>query len=302
MSSVRPNHLRPLETDPQERRPALERVGEIANTLRIWVAEMIHRAQSGHPGGAFSSADYLSVLLFRHFSGEDDRSDHFRDRFVLSNGHAVPLLYAYFAFRGWLPRQALGTLRALNSPLQGHPNRKRLPLIDVTPGSLGQGLSIAHGLALGLDLQSIPSEQESPFIYCNLGDGEIQEGQVWEAAMSAGNRGTDSLIAMVDANDAQIDGSVESVMNLEPLTDKWQAFGWRARSVDGHSLASIDEAFSWAKTRTGRPTILIFRTEIMRGVPEYAGNPAWHGRPPDEREFQMIRRALSKQAGEINPH
>lgn len=261
----------------------------IACQLRREALTMIAQAGSGHPGGSLSAAEIVTALFFKEMRGVTTLDPH-RDRFVLSKGHAVPILYAAFSHLGWLPNEDLATLRQLGSRLQGHPDRVRLPQVEASTGSLGQGLSVAQGLALGLRLEGSPAR-----VFCLLGDGELQEGQVWEAALSAPKWRLSSLCAIVDANGGQIDGPVEKVMPLEPLEEKWKAFGWKVLSVDGHSFPQLFEAFSIFRdhaTEDPRPTLLIARTVKGKGVSFMEHQTAWHGAAPSPEELEKALQEL----------
>ena len=253
----------------------------IARACRVQIIRMLTHAGSGHPGGSLSVIDLLVVLAFgrlRHDPRRPDWPD--RDRIVLSKGHAVPALYTVMARSGYFPEEQLITLRKLGSPLQGHPDRVALPGIEAATGSLGQGLSIACGMALGLRLAKSPAR-----VYCILGDGEIQEGQVWEAAMSAPKLGQpehplDNLTVIVDYNKIQLDDFTATILDLEPLVAKWQSFGWPVTEIDGHDLDQIDKALDQAEATRGRPTLLIAHTVKGKGVSFMENNPEWHGKSP----------------------
>ncbi|OFZ82531.1 MAG: transketolase [Bdellovibrionales bacterium RIFOXYD1_FULL_53_11] len=254
----------------------------VAKELRVWIIEMLAESRSGHPGGSLSSVDLLAALWFSEMRGVDApggiKDD--RDRFIISKGHAVPALYAVLAKKGFIAPEELKTLRKTGSRLQGHPDRMRLPIVETSTGSLGQGLSVAQGLALGLRMEGKKSR-----VYCLLGDGEIQEGQVWEAAMSAPKFGLSNLCAILDANGAQIDGPVSQVMPLEPLADKWRAFGWHVIEIDGHDMEKILHAYKEARelgqSGAGRPVLILARTIKGRGVSFMEGKIEWHGVAPD---------------------
>jgi len=266
-----------------------EQLAEIAQTIRRDVLVSVTHAASGHPGGPLSMADYLTALWFRtlrldpqHPFWED------RDRFVLSNGHASALLYALMARRGFFHPSYLMTFRDTDSRLLGHPSSVKLPGVEISTGSLGQGLAVAHGMALGLRRLG----KETPTVYCHCGDGELEEGSVWEAVMAAAHYKSDNLILAVDANDAQIDGHVRDVMAVEPLVDKFQAFNWRALDVPGHDMSAICDAWDNARQRLGQPTVILFRTVMMKGCPEFEDLPGWHGRPPQPEECDRMLKQL----------
>lgn len=247
---------------------------------------MIHAAASGHPGGSLSLAELITAFYFKLLKHDPQKPLwKERDRFVLSKGHGVPALYAAMAMSGYFPEDKLMSLRKLGSPLQGHPDRARLPGIEASTGSLGQGLSIAEGMALGLRLDGIDS-----MVYCVMGDGEIQEGQVWEAAMSVPMHKLDHVCAIVDWNKGQIDGQVKDVMNIEPIADKWSAFGWNTIGIDGHSFPAIIDAVEKAKANakrgTGKPTLIVADTLKGKGVKFMEeGKNAWHGSAPNQEQL-----------------
>ncbi|NWG45335.1 MAG: transketolase [Alphaproteobacteria bacterium] len=233
----------------------------------------IYHAGSGHPGGSLSCADILAALYGAELAivpGEE--SDPHRDRFVLSKGHAAPALYAAWAACGYIEKEAVRSLRKLASPYQGHPHVKDTPLAETSTGSLGQGFSVAIGMALGLRHLKSPAR-----VYTLLGDGELQEGQVWEGAMFAAHRGLGNLLAIIDYNKMQSDDLNANILGLEPLAEKWRAFGWNVQEIDGHDLSAILEAFQRASQATGQPSVIIAHTRKGRGVAFMEGKPAWHG-------------------------
>jgi len=266
----------------QKRLSASELQGK-ARCLRCHIIGMTGTAGSGHPGGSLSAADILAALYFRVLQHDPDnpRSDD-RDRFVLSKGHAAPVLYAALAESGYFPLELLYTLRKLDSPLQGHPHMTELPGVEASTGSLGQGLSIANGMALAGRLDG-----RTYRVYVLLGDGEMDEGQVWEAAMAASHYELDSLTAILDRNRQQIDGWTTDVMTLEPLADKWRAFGWHALEINGHDMEAILKALSQAQQVTGQPTIVIAHTIKGRGVSFMECNLQFHGNAPDLEEMEQ---------------
>jgi transketolase len=276
-----------LQNDMPKPNPNLSEseLAAIAKDLRVWCIKMITKAASGHPGGSLSLAEIVTAFYFKLLRHDPQKPLwRERDRFVLSKGHGVPALYAAMAMTGYFPEDQLLTLRQLGSPLQGHPDRVRLPGIEASTGSLGQGLSIAQGMALGLRLDKIDS-----MVYCVMGDGEIQEGQVWEAAMSIPMHKLDHVCALVDWNKGQIDGQVKDVMNIEPIADKFTAFGWNVLSIDGHSLSAITGAVEKAKANaragTGKPTMIVCDTLKGKGVKFMEeGQNAWHGSAPNKEQ------------------
>jgi len=255
----------------------------IAQRLRIASLEAIAEAGSGHPGGSLSSAEIVAALYFAEMNYKaDDPTWPGRDRFIISKGHGVPVVYAALAEAGCIAREELATLRKLGSRLQGHPDHVRLPYIEAATGSLGQGLSVAVGMALGERLDHANDYR----IYCLLGDGELQAGQVWEAAMSAGKYGLGNLTAVVDYNKVQLDGHVRVIMDLEPLCEKWTAFGWDVVEVDGHSVGEILAAFEHARRETTRPSVVIANTVKGKGVSFMEDTHAWHGKAPNAEELE----------------
>ena len=253
----------------------------LCRTIRRDVLEMIHTAGSGHPGGSLSAVELLATLYFDVLSVDPARPDDpDRDRFLLSKGHAAPVLYSVLARRGFFDPALLPTLRQLGSPLQGHPHMERLPGLDCSSGSLGQGLSIANGLAMAARRTG-----RSYRTYCLMGDGEIQEGQVWEAAMTAAHFRLDDVCAIVDDNGVQLDGLTRDIMQVEPIGDKFRAFGWHVIEVDGHDLAALSAAFDEAAATKGRPTVLVAKTVKGKGVSFMEGQPAWHGKAPNDEEL-----------------
>lgn len=263
-------------------------LSNMAKQVRENILTMIHAAKSGHTGGSLSAVDILTVLYFKHLKHYKDWDKNpdwqNRDRFILSKGHASPALYSILAEAGYLDRNELVTFRALHSRLQGHPSYGKLPGVEVSTGSLGQGLSLANGIALGLKL-----DNKSSRVYCLLGDGETQEGQVWEAAMSSAHYKLNNLTAIIDRNCLQIDGNTECVMSLEPYSKKWEAFGWQVIEIDGHDHQEIYQALkksvilSHEKTA---PVAIIARTLKGKGVSFMENNASWHGKAPNDEEFK----------------
>ena len=270
------------------------RLESIARACRVQILRMLAHAGSGHPGGSLSVIDILTALYFGRLRYDPKRPDWpDRDRVVLSKGHAVPALYAVLAKAGYFPEKQLITLRKLGSPLQGHPDRTMLPGMEAATGSLGQGLSISLGLALGLKLAAKKSR-----VYCILGDGETQEGQVWEAAMSAPKLGQpdhalDNLVVILDYNRIQLDNFVKKVLDIEPVTAKWQSFGWPVVEIDGHDIGQITKALDQAEATTGVPTFIVAHTVKGKGVSFMENDPEWHGKAPKPAEaIKAIREVL----------
>lgn len=254
-----------------------------ANNIRINIIKEVFAGKSGHPGGSLGAADILTVLYFNIMDiNKDNVGSIDRDRFVLSKGHAAPLLYAVLAEKGFIPENELLTIRHLNSRLQGHPDMKSLAGIDMSTGSLGQGISAAVGMALANRL-----ENNGHRIYALLGDGECEEGEVWEAAMAAGHYGLDNLCAVVDNNGLQIDGKVSEVIGPEPFEEKFAAFGWNVITIDGHDYEAIEKAFLDAKAYRGKPTAIIAHTIKGKGVSYMENAVGWHGKAPNEEEYKI---------------
>lgn len=260
----------------------LEKLKQISTECRAEILKMLETAKSGHPGGSLSVIDII-VSLFFHEMKSDPQNPHWedRDRFILSKGHGVPALYAVLAKRGTIPMEELATLRRTNSRLQGHPDRVLLPVVEASTGSLGQGLSIAQGIAMGLKLQ-----KKSARVFCIIGDGESQEGQIWETAMSAPKFKLNNLITFLDNNNGQIDGHVEDVMDIRPIADKWRAFRWAVHEIDGHNFGEIVDALEKARAETEKPTMIVSRTVKGKGVSFMENNIGWHGVAPNKEQLQ----------------
>ena len=252
----------------------------LCKRMRRELIEMITAAKSGHPGGSLSATEIVVTLFFdvlHHDPANPKWKD--RDRFILSKGHCCPVLYAVMAECGYCPKDQLMTLRKLGSIYQGHPDVRFLPSLEASTGSLGEGLSLGIGMALAARLDRSPSRS-----YVVLGDGEIQEGQIWEAAMFASFHKVDNLVAIVDNNRIQLDGFVKDIMALEPLAEKWRSFGWHAIELDGHDIAALQAAFAEAATVKGKPTVLIAHTIKGKGVSFMENNPKFHGQAPTPEE------------------
>ncbi len=254
----------------------------MAKKIRIDIIEEVAAAGSGHPGGSLSVADIMATLYFDKMN-IDPKNPNWedRDRLILSKGHVAPALYAALAERGYFDRGALKTLRKNDSFLQGHPDMKKTPGVDVSTGSLGQGLSIANGMALAGRLN-----EKDYYVYVILGDGEIQEGQVWEAAMSSAHYKLDHVIAFLDFNGLQIDGTNEEVMNVNPLDEKFRSFGWNVQMIDGHDCGAIAAAVDKAKKNTGRPNMIICKTVKGKGVSFMENVAGWHGTAPNAEQAE----------------
>lgn len=260
----------------------LDELKQMTRTLKCDVVDMVHKAGSGHLGGSFSAAEMMTYLYF-HRMKVDPQNPKWedRDRFLLSKGHCGPIQYAALARKGYFPVSTLDTLRDIDSILQGHPDWNKTPGIEMTTGSLGQGLSIATGMALAGKLL-----KKDYTIYTMLGDGEMQSGMVWEAVMYAGHRGLDNLVAIVDNNRIQCDGKTQDISAVEPLEEKFKAFNWETYSVDGHDFSSIDEAFSQINNSNGKPKAIISYTTKGKGVSFMECTPKWHGGAPNDEQAQ----------------
>ncbi len=261
--------------------------------VRKGILTGVHSAKSGHPGGSLSAADIYTYLFFEELNIDPknpDKAD--RDRFVLSKGHTAPGYYSVLANRGFFPVEDLTTLRHVGSYLQGHPDKKHIPGVDMSSGSLGQGISAAVGMALSAKLSN-----DSYRVYTLLGDGEIQEGQVWEAAMFAGHRKLDNFVAIVDNNGLQIDGAVEDVCSPYPIDEKFAAFGFHVINVDGHDFDALKAAFDEAKATKGQPTAIIAKTVKGKGVSFMENQCSWHGTAPNDEQYAQAMEELEK-AGE----
>ena len=266
---------------------------KIANEVRKDIVTALHSAKAGHPGGSLSAADVFTYLYFEEMNIDPkDPKKADRDRFVLSKGHTAPGYYSALAERGFFPKEDLKTLRHLGSYLQGHPDMKHIPGVDMSSGSLGQGISAAVGMALSAKLSN-----ESYRVYTLLGDGEIQEGQVWEAAMFAGFRKLDNLVVIVDNNGLQIDGKVDEVCSPYPIDKKFEAFNFHVICIDGHDFSQIEQAFAEARNTKGMPTAIIAKTIKGKGVSFMEGAVAWHGAAPNDEQYQTAMADLEK-AGE----
>ena len=263
--------------------------------VRLGIIEGVYAAKSGHPGGSLSAADVLTYLYFKHMNidPQNPRWEK-RDRFVLSKGHAAPALYSVLANRGFFPVDELKTLRHIGSRLQGHPNMNLTPGVDMSTGSLGQGVSTAAGMALGAKLSGY-----SNTVYAVMGDGEIQEGQFWEACMYAGAHKLGNLIGIVDSNKIQLDGRVSEVLDTGDLQAKFEAFGFFVQSIDGHDVAAISDAIDRAKAETGRASMIIANTVKGKGVSFMENTCKWHGRVPTDEEFAAAFEELYQRKAEL---
>lgn len=262
-----------------------------ANNIRKGIIEEVHAAASGHPGGSLSSADILTYLYFEEMQNIDpkDPKNPDRDRFVLSKGHAAPVLYATLAEKGFIPKEELVTLRKIGSRLQGHPDMNLVPGVDMSTGSLGQGLSTAVGMALAAKL-----DKKDYRVYSLLGDGEIQEGQIWEACMFAGYRKLDNLVVILDNNGLQIDGEIKKVCSPYPLDEKFLSFNFHVIHADAHDFDSLKAAFDEAKETKGMPTAIIAKSVKGKGVSFMENEVGWHGKGPNDEEYKAAMEDLER--------
>ncbi len=262
---------------------------------RMGIIEGVFNAKSGHPGGSLSCADIVTYLYFNHMNVDPaDPKNENRDRFVLSKGHAAPALYSVLALKGYFPVEELKTLRKSDSMLQGHPSMKYTPGVDMCTGSLGQGISAACGMALGAKLGG-----KSFRVFTILGDGEIQEGQVWEAAMYASAKGLDNLVAVVDNNGLQIDGKIAEVNSPYPIPEKFRAFGWNVIEIDAHSFDEIDAAFNAAAEFKGKPSVIIANSVKGKGVSFMEDQVSWHGSAPNAEQYEQAMSELQQALAEL---
>jgi transketolase len=279
---------------------AIASLEQKAGAIRLSIIESLIEAKSGHTAGPLGMTDIFTYLFFvalRH--DPKNPSWPLRDRFVLSNGHICPVLYATMAHAGYFPVEELKTLRKFGSRLQGHPHREFLPMLENSSGPLGSGLSQTVGMALADRIDNGPSSWRQ--FYCFTGDGELNEGNNWEAIMLAGKERIQNLTVVVDRNNIQIDGFTEDVMPLEPLADKWRAFNWHVQEVDGHNFRDIERAFGQARAEFSKPSVIIANTIPGKGVPEFERKPYWHGNPPKtEEEIGQAMRALRSFGGAVS--
>ncbi len=267
---------------------SVDELKRIANRIRVEIIKMIGAAGSGHPGGSLSAVELLVALYFRVLRHDPQNplwAD--RDRFILSKGHACPVLYATYAEAGYLDRALLATLRKLGSPLQGHPDKRMLPVLEASTGSLGQGLSIGIGMALAARL-----DKKDYHTFVMIGDGESQEGQIWEAAMFAGHHKLANLTAIVDYNKQQLDDFTAKIIDLEPLPEKWTSFGWNTVEIDGHDFNQVIPALQEARSATRKPTAIIAHTVKGKGVSFMENNIKWHGVAPKPEEVTAALKEL----------
>ena len=268
-------------------------IGELTKKtveIRKGIIEAVYHAQSGHPGGSLSVADILAVLYFHEMNirPEEPKWED-RDRLVLSKGHCSPALYSCLANRGYFPIEDLKTVRKINSYLQGHPDKNKVPGVDMTTGSLGQGLSSANGMAIAGKM-----DKKDYRVYCILGDGEIEEGQIWEAAMTSSKYKLDNLCVIVDNNNLQIDGTIEEVMSPYPIDEKFRSFGFEIIKIDGHDIEEIIKAFEVAKNIKDKPTCIIAKTIKGKGISYMENQVGWHGKAPNEEQYKEAITELEK--------
>ncbi len=265
-------------------------LAKTANEIRKGIVTAVHSAKAGHPGGSLSCADLMTFLYFEEMNIDPkDPKKADRDRFVLSKGHCAPALYSTLAQRGFFPVEDLTTLRKLGSHLQGHPCMQHTPGVDMSSGSLGQGISVAVGMALSAKLSN-----DSYRVYTLLGDGEIAEGQVWEAAMFAGHKNLDNLVVIVDNNGLQIDGKIEDVCNPYPIDKKFEAFNFHVINIDAHDFDQIRAAFAEAKETKGMPTAIIMKSVKGKGVSFMENQAGWHGKAPNDEQYEIAMEDLKK--------
>ena len=268
----------------------VEALEKIANRIRMDIITEIYYGKSGHPGGSLSIADILAVLYFNEMNINPNMpDDKARDRLVLSKGHASAAIYAALAEKGYIPKSDLLTFRNINSNLQGHPDMRKVPGVDMTTGSLGQGLSSAVGMAIASKMDKAGCK-----IYCIMGDGEIEEGQVWEAATSASKYNLDNLCVILDNNNLQIDGEIDKVGGMNNITEKFRSFGFNTINIDGHNMDSILDAFTTAKQTKGKPTIIIAKTIKGKGISFMENKASWHGKAPSKEEYDLAMEELNK--------
>ncbi|MGD9154775.1 MAG: transketolase [Bacillota bacterium] len=266
----------------------LQMLQEKARDLRIEAIKMIYTAKSGHPGGSLSIADIVAVLYFDEMRVDPQNPDwEDRDRFILSKGHTCPIWYAVLAEKGFFPKEELATLRKLGGKLQGHPDMKKVPGIDMTTGSLGNGLGIGVGMAKAAKI-----DRKNYRVYVVVGDGEVQEGAIWEAAMSAAHYKLDNLVVIVDKNNLQVDGFVSDIMAIDPIDAKFKAFGFAVLTIDGHDIEQIGEAFAKARQTKGKSTCIIANTVKGKGVSYMENVCSWHGTAPNDEQFEIAMQEL----------
>ena len=263
--------------------------------IRKGIIDAVYSAQSGHPGGSLSIADILTVLYFYEMNIKPENPNwEDRDRLILSKGHCSPALYSCLAYRGYFPVEDLRTFRKIDSYLQGHPDKNKVPGVDMTTGSLGQGLSVANGMAIAGKMNG-----KNYRVYCILGDGEIEEGQIWEAAMTSNKYKLDNLCVIVDNNNLQIDGTIEEVMSSYPIDEKFKSFGFQIININGHDIEEIIKAFEVAKNVKGKPTCIIAKTMKGKGVSFMENQVGWHGKAPSKEQYEQAIKELDERCDNI---
>ncbi|MCS6829727.1 MAG: transketolase [Armatimonadota bacterium] len=269
---------------------SIEQLEKTARKLRRHIVKMLAIAGSGHPGGSLSAIDILTALFFGNIMRYNPRNPRWeeRDRFILSKGHAVPALYAVLAEAGFIPEEWLWQLRQIDTPMQGHPSVKDLPAVEASTGSLGQGLSIGLGMALAARL-----DNKTYRVYVMIGDGESEEGQIWEAAMAASHFRVGNLTAILDYNRYQLDGAIGEIMSIAPVVAKWEAFGWAVREIDGHNMRQILDALHWARAPREQPSIIVAHTVKGKGVSFMENNNEFHGKAPTQAELEQALAELA---------
>lgn len=266
----------------------IEFLKEKSHQFRVDLIQLLHKIQTGHPGGSLSAVEILTTLYYEKLNIQPDNPAYpDRDRFVLGKGHAAPILYLVLAEKGYFPKGDMNTLRQLNSKLQGHPCANKTPGVELSSGPLGLGISAAVGMAAAAKL-----DHKNLYTYVLMGDGEVQEGIVWEAAMAASKFKLDHLIGIIDCNGVQLDGTVEEIMPMGSLADKWQAFGWHVIETDGHDIQAFAAAVDQAKAVTGQPVMIIARTVKGKGISFMEGKNTWHGKPISDQEYADAMREL----------
>lgn len=271
-----------------ERKENIRQLQEIAKNIRRGIIEAVYNGQSGHPGGSLSIVDIMAVLYFYEMNIDPQNpKDENRDRLVLSKGHCAPALYSALANRGYFNIEELKTLRNIESRLQGHPDMNKIPGVDMTTGSLGQGLSAANGMAIAGKL-----DNKDYRVYCIMGDGEIEEGQVWESAMASSKYKLDNLCVIVDNNNLQIDGTIEEVMSSYPIDEKFKSFGFQVINIDGHNLQEIIDAFDVARNIKDKPVCIIAKTIKGKGVSFMENKAEWHGKAPNKEQYEQAMKEL----------
>ena len=270
----------------------MDQLQQVCRQVRKDVVEAIYLAGSGHPGSSLSAVEILVTLYFTDLLRCIPQQPKYegRDRFILSKGHAAPAYYSVLAHKGFFPLEWLPTLRSLGSPLQGHPNMVKLPCLDCAVGSLGQGLSIANGIAWALKYR-----HETPHVFCLIGDGEQQEGQIWEAAAFAAHHHLDNVCLIVDCNGMQLVDSLKTIKDLQPFDTKWKSFGWNVMTVDGHDIDKLYQVLSEAKAHTGCPTVILAQTVKGKGVSYMENQADWHGTAPNKEQYAAAMKELSQE-------